>query len=181
MKGFLFDALRYQETLDPTRPAIFQTVSLETVWKIALGLLDCLNLGSQAPKTGSFALLLVPEPRFWAPSRISKQSLYTDGWISAELVRMGDTLPSFRSYDDFVACKRARSEDMRLENEGVIVGPADGKDLANPIGGGDGRQDPRRGHRRRLLCPRQCPPRPSLRDPASTVATRRPSTYWRES
>ena len=25
---------------------------------------------------------------------------------------------------------------MRLENEGVIVGPADGKDLANPIGGG---------------------------------------------
>ena len=47
---------------------------------------------------------------------------------------------------------------MRIENEGVIVGPADGKDLANPIGGGDGRQDPRRGHRRRLLCPRQCPP-----------------------
>ena len=30
MKGLLFDALRYQETLDPTRPAIFQTVSLGT-------------------------------------------------------------------------------------------------------------------------------------------------------
>jgi mannose-6-phosphate isomerase-like protein (cupin superfamily) len=49
---------------------------------------------------------------------------------------MGDTLPSFQSYDDFVACKRARSVDMRIENEGVIVGLADGKDLANPIGGG---------------------------------------------
>jgi hypothetical protein len=30
VKGLLFDALRSQETLDPTRPAIFQTVSLGT-------------------------------------------------------------------------------------------------------------------------------------------------------
>ena len=30
MKGLLFDALRYQETLHPIRPAIFQTVSLGT-------------------------------------------------------------------------------------------------------------------------------------------------------
>src|SRR5215213_9747300 len=38
-------------SLTPLQPS-FQTVSLETVWKIALGVLDCLNLGSQAPKTG---------------------------------------------------------------------------------------------------------------------------------
>ena len=30
VKGLLLDALRYQETLDPIRPAIFQTVSLST-------------------------------------------------------------------------------------------------------------------------------------------------------
>jgi hypothetical protein len=49
---------------------------------------------------------------------------------------LGDTLPSFRSYDDFVACERDGSVDMRSEDESVFVGPADGKDLANPIGGG---------------------------------------------
>jgi hypothetical protein len=30
VKGLLFDALRYQETLHPIRPAIFQTVSPRT-------------------------------------------------------------------------------------------------------------------------------------------------------
>ena len=38
---------------------------------------------------------------------------YTVGWISAELVRLGGPLPSFRSYDDFVACERDGSVDMR--------------------------------------------------------------------
>jgi hypothetical protein len=61
---------------------------------------------------------------------------YTVGWISAELVRLGGTLPSFRSYDDFVACERDGSVDMRSKDEGFFVGPADGKDLAKPIGGG---------------------------------------------
>jgi hypothetical protein len=93
---------------------------------------------------------------------------------------MGDTLPSFRSYDDFVACKRARSVDMRIENEGVIVGPADGKDLANPIGGGMVVKI-RDGDTAGTYSVLDNAPRPSLRDPASTVATRRPSTYWRES
>ena len=69
---------------------------------------------------------------------------------------------------------------MRIENEGVIVGPADGKDLANPIGGGMVVKI-RDGDTQAPTLSTTMPSRPSLRDPASTVATRRPSTYWRES
>ena len=49
MKGLLFDASRYQETLDPTRPATFQTVSLGT-W---------VNKGNQ--QTLTLSLLVVPQ------------------------------------------------------------------------------------------------------------------------
>src|SRR5215217_6964008 len=33
-KGTLFGASHFRQTCDPTRPATFQTVSLETVWKL---------------------------------------------------------------------------------------------------------------------------------------------------
>jgi hypothetical protein len=105
---------------------------------------------------------------------------YTVGWISAELVCLGDTLPSFRSYDDFVACERDGSVDMRSEDEGVFVGPADGKDLANPIGGGWSSRS-EMGTPQAPTPSTTMPSRPALRNPASTVATRRPSTSWRES
>src|SRR5919107_2475606 len=48
-------------------------------------------------------------------------------------VRSGDTLASLLPYDAPNARKRAKGAPM--SNEGIFVGPADGKDLTNPIGG----------------------------------------------
>jgi hypothetical protein len=70
---------------------------------------------------------------------------------------------------------------MRIEDGAIFVGPADGKDLTNPIGGGIWSS---RSATRTLPVPTRStttPSRPALQDPApiSTTATRRPSTYWR--
>jgi mannose-6-phosphate isomerase-like protein (cupin superfamily) len=49
---------------------------------------------------------------------------------------LGDTPIPLLPYDALVACERARSVGVvRTENGGIFVGPADGKDLTNPIGG----------------------------------------------
>jgi hypothetical protein len=71
---------------------------------------------------------------------------------------------------------------MRTEDGGIFVGPSDGKDLTNPIGGGWS-------SRSATETPQAptpfttTPSRLALRDPGptSTAATRRPSTSWRES
>src|SRR5215212_2236028 len=53
-KDTLFGASRYRQTRDPTRPATFQTVSRETVWKIAEGLSTGLIWRQEATDRGSF-------------------------------------------------------------------------------------------------------------------------------
>ena len=77
-----------------------------------------------------------------SPRRTSENSVqakfavstsYEVGSISPVLVRWGATSTSSLPYDASVARKRAKGEAMR--NEGIFVGPADGKDLTNPIGG----------------------------------------------
>jgi hypothetical protein len=80
VKGILFDALLYQETLDPTRPAIFQTVSLR-----------CWMLKGLDWRSGGGLVIFVPSILITGPVGAGKTTVAIEA--SAQLDRLEETSP----------------------------------------------------------------------------------------